>query len=145
MLEEELRVHSKINRVIVAMALAMTAASCGQADEQSDAVVQPVATKASLEARIADDAILPMDRANFSKTYSKLGSKQFQNANDLTHWAAVAAVAQGDACDRVAMANVSEKSTREQIVWFVDCENKQRVMIDQPQAEDARQRFDTAG
>ena len=140
-----MRVHSRINRVIVAMALAMTAASCGQADEQSDAMVQPVATKESLEARIADEAILPMDRANFSKTYSKLGSKQFQNANDLTHWAAVAAVAQGDACDRVAMANVSEKSTREKIVWFVDCENKQRVMIDQPQAEDARQRFGTAG
>lgn len=115
----------------------------GRAGEQSD-VVQPVATKASLEARIADDAILLMDRANFSKTYSKLGSKQFQNANDLNHWAAVAAVARGDACDRVAMVNVSERSTRQQIVWFIDCENKARVMIDQPQAEDARQRFSTA-
>ena len=142
---EVMRLNWNVGRSIATMVLAMGAASCGQGSEQSGRVVQPVATKASLEARIADDAILPMDRANFSKTYSKLGSKQFQNANDLTRWAAVAAVAQGDACDRVAMANVSEKSTREKIVWFVDCENKQRMMIDQPQAEDARQRFGTIG
>lgn len=85
-----------------------------------------------------------MDRESFGDTYSKLGAGQFQNANDLMHWAAIAAVAQDNACDRVAMVNVSDRSTRDNIVWFVDCDNKERVFIEQRQAEDAQQRFDNA-
>ena len=42
------------------------------------------------------------------------------------------------------MVNVSDRSTRTKIVWFVDCQNKQRVFIEQPQAEDAKRRFGNA-
>lgn len=113
-------------------------AACGSRE-----AVQPVATdtREALEARVAGDAVMLMDRESFGDTYSKLGAAQFQNANDLTHWAAIAAVAQGSACDRVAMVNVSDRSTRENIVWFADCENKQRIFIGQSQAEDAERRF----
>ncbi|MFB0613703.1 hypothetical protein [Aurantiacibacter poecillastricola] len=108
--------------------------------------MQPVATdtREALEARVAGDAVMLMDRESFGDTYSKLGTGQFQTANDLMHWAAIAAVAQGNACDRVAMVNVSDRSTRDNIVWFVDCDNKARVFIEQREAEDAKQRFDSA-
>lgn len=113
-------------------------AGCG-----SGGAVQPVAmdTLEALEARVAVDAVMLMDRASFRDTFAKLGAAQFKKANDMMHWAAIAAVAQGDACDRVAMVNVSDRSTRAKIVWFVDCENKQRVFIDQRQADEAKQRY----
>jgi hypothetical protein len=122
-------------------ALAMLAASCG-----SEEALQPVATdtREAPEGRIADDAVLLMDRANFPDTYAKLGAEQFKRANDLTRWAAVAAAEHGGICDRVAMVSVSDRSTREQIVWFADCENKQRILIDQQQAEGAKRRFGDA-
>lgn len=113
-------------------------AGCG-----SGGAVQPVATdtREALEARVAADAVMLMDRESFSDTYSNLGAAQFQNANKLAHWAAIAAVVQGNTCDRVAMVNVSDRSTRDNIVWFADCENKQRIFIEQSQAEDAQKRF----
>ncbi|MBN8484352.1 MAG: hypothetical protein J0L50_06190 [Sphingomonadales bacterium] len=134
-------VIGNIGRGAAAVALAMLAASCG-----SEEAVQPVATDTieALEARVAGDAVMLMDRESFGDTYAKLGAGQFQNANDLMHWAAIAAVAQGNRCNRVAMVNVSDRSTRDNIVWFVDCENKERVFIEQRQAEDAKQRFDNA-
>lgn len=123
----------------IAMLAFSALAACGSGE-----AVQPVATdtREALEARVAGDAVMLMDRESFGDTYSKLGAGQFQNANDLMHWAAIAAVAQGNACDRVAMVNVSDRSTRDNIVWFVDCNNKARVFIEQSQAEDAKQRFD---
>lgn len=127
-----------IGRGVAVTALAMIAASCG-----SEEALQPVATdtREALEARVAGDAVMLMDRESFGDTYAKLGTGQFQNANDLMHWAAIAAVAQSNACDRVAMVNVSDRSTRDNIVWFVDCNNKQRIFIEQPQAEDAQRHF----
>ncbi len=132
-------VIGNIGRGAAVTALAMIAASCG-----SEEALQPVATdtREALEARVARDAVMLMDRESFSDTYSKLGAGQFQTANDLMHWAAIAAVAQGNACDRVAMVNVSDRSTRENIIWFADCANKQRLFIEQSQAEDAQRRFD---
>lgn len=133
-----MNVIGNIGRGAAVAALAMLAASCG-----SEEALQPVATdmREALEARVAGDAVMLMDLGSFGDTYAKLGVGQFQNANDLMHWAAIAAVAQGNACNRVAMVNVSDRSTRDNIVWFVDCDNKERVFIEQRQAEDAEQRF----
>lgn len=127
---------------MIGPALAMLAfpllAACGSGE-----ILQPVATdtREALDARVAGDAVMLMDRESFGDTYAKLGAGQFQNANDLMHWAAIAAVAHGNRCDRVAMVNVSDRSTRDNIVWFVDCDNKERVFIEQQQAEDAKLRF----
>lgn len=129
-------VAKKIGRGAVVVTLALLAASCGGED-----TVQPVATDvASLENKVADDAVLLMDRASFADTYKKLGAHQFAHANDLSRWAAIAAT-ENDQCDRVAMINVSDAATREKIVWFADCANRKRVIIDQEQAEDAQRRF----
>lgn len=137
-----MKVYSRIEGCIAAVVLAASVTACGGEEPQSD-VTSASDTRASLEARVASDAVFPMDQNDFSDTYAKLGAAQFLKANDLAHWAAIAAVAQGNACDRVAMVNVSDRSTRDNIVWFVDCDNKERVFIEQHQAEEAKQRFDS--
>ncbi len=96
-----------------------------------------------LEAKIADDAILLMDREGFSSTFDKLGEDQFDRANEFTRWAAVAA-AESDQCDDVTLVGVSDHATRRQIQWYVDCANRERFQITQEQAEAARVKYDPA-
>jgi len=126
---------------VIAMAGLVALAGCGgeEAAQNSGSM-----TFEQIEARIAPDAVMLMDRESFSDTYAKLGEQQFQNANDLTRWAAVAAAAKGEPCDSVAMVNVSDRSTRENIVWFTDCQNGERIFVEQPEAESARLQFENA-
>lgn len=98
-----------------------------------------------LEALVGPDAILLMDREGYPDTYAKLGNQQFQKANDLTRWAAIAAVARGSACDRLELIGVSGQSSRERVAWYADCENGARIFIEQPEAEEAKLRFGSAG
>lgn len=84
-----------------------------------------------------------MTRAEYGTTYSRLGSSQFDNANALMLWAAIAA-AESDQCNRVEVVAVSDKATREELQWFVDCANKERFQIKQAQAEAAQSKYDPA-
>ena len=95
----------------------------------------------ALQAKIGPDAVWTMTRAEYGKSYSRLGVKQFDNANVLMQWAAIAA-AESDQCDHVEIVALSEKATRDELQWFVDCKNKARLQIVQAQAEDAKRRFD---
>lgn len=101
-------------------------------------------TLASLEARIDDYAILPMTPGGYPTYYEVLGPGRFKVANDLTRWAAIAGAEQRALCDRVTMIGVSQQTTQNDIVWYVDCANKQRLLIDEAEAEDAMLRFGQA-
>ncbi len=92
--------------------------------------------------KIAPDAVMPMDRTEFRKTFAKLGRKDFDSANDLMEWAAIAA-AESKSCDKVELVAVSDNATRKKIQWFVDCANKERFQITEDQALAARDKFDT--
>ncbi|MDZ4139802.1 MAG: hypothetical protein U1D66_13135, partial [Erythrobacter sp.] len=48
-------------------------------------------TLAQLEAKVSGDAVLLMDRADHQATYGRLGQTQFDRANELMRWAAIAA------------------------------------------------------
>lgn len=96
-----------------------------------------------LESKVADDAIMLMDKADFAKTYSKLGKAQFDRANAFTRWAALAA-AESDQCNKVALVGISDEATRQQIQWYVDCANSERFQITQEQAETAQAKYDPA-
>ncbi len=111
-----------------------------EATSTASAPLRPT-TLAELEAKVAPDAVSLMTREHYPKTFAKLGSRQFDVANDLTRWAALAAAEHGGMCDRVNLIDVSDRATRSSIVWFADCANGQRVMIDQEQAADVRKRF----
>lgn len=91
--------------------------------------------------KVAPDAVMPMDRDGFRKTYAKLGKKQFDNANDFMKWAALAA-AESDKCDRVEIVAISDRATAKQLQWFVDCANKERFQITQAQAIAVRDKLD---
>lgn len=107
---------------------------------ETSSVLQPV-TLAELEQRIGEDAVLPMTRDKYPDTFRKLGASQFRRANDLTRWAALAAAEHRGMCDSVALIAVSDAATRDQIIWFADCDNGQRIMINDDQAEDVQRRF----
>lgn len=97
----------------------------------------------ALQAKIEPHAVTPMTRADYKDTYARLGARQFDNANALMPWAAIAA-AESDQCDRVDLVAVSDKATRRELQWFVDCTNKERFQIRQAQAEAARGKYDPA-
>lgn len=96
-----------------------------------------------LQGKISKEAVSSMARADYGKTYARLGARQFDNANALMPWAAIAA-AESDQCDRVELVAVSDKATRKELQWFVDCANKERFQIKQAQAEAARGKYDPA-
>ena len=98
-------------------------------------------TLAQLEAKVSGDAVLLMERADHQTTYSRLGQAQFERANELMRWAALAA-GESDACSQVDIVAVSDQATREQIKWFADCANGERFMISQEQALAAQGRYD---
>lgn len=98
-------------------------------------------TLAQLEAKVSGDAVLLMERADHQTTYGRLGQVQFDRANELMRWAAIAA-GESDACSRVETVAVSDQATREQIRWFADCANGERFMISQEQALAALGRYD---
>jgi len=102
---------------------------------------QLAAALTEIQKKIAKGAISPMDRAGFPKMYTKLGRSKFELANELSKWVAVA-VAQSDSCTQVDVVGVSEKSDRKGLVWFVDCANRERFMVTEDQARDARTIFD---
>lgn len=102
----------------------------------------PVAMRlAELESTIASDAVSEMTRADFSETYDKLGQSQFDKANALAKWAAVAA-AESEDCRSVDLVGISERATRENLQWYVDCGNSERFFIEQAQAEAMLAKYD---
>lgn len=113
--------------------------SCAQ--NMPDPNAPPVRSLHQLDPKIMSDAVLPMERADYSDTYNKLGQAQFDRANDFTRWAAIAAV-ESDACTQAETVAVSDEATRDQIRWFVDCANGERFMISQDQAIAAQGRYD---
>ncbi|MEZ5710100.1 MAG: hypothetical protein R3E02_12015 [Blastomonas sp.] len=113
-----------------------------EATEEPEQRVDPVAEKlALLQEKIVQNAVIEMDRNDYAKTYAKLGEAQFDNANNLMRWAAIAA-AESKQCDQVEIVDVSDRATRSELQWFVDCKNKERFQIKQAQAEAAKGKYD---
>lgn len=116
-------------------------ADAGDASGNAE-VADPIAIRlAELQSTIASDAVSEMTRADFSETYNKLGQSQFDKANELATWAAVAA-AESEACPSVDLVGISERATRENLQWYVDCGNSERFFIDQTQAEAMLAKYD---
>lgn len=96
-----------------------------------------------LQNKVGPDVAVPMTRAEFGDTYARLGASQFETANALMGWAALAA-AESDQCNRVEVMGVSDDATRDELQWFVHCQNGERFQINQAQAEAARGTYDPA-
>jgi hypothetical protein len=129
--------------VAVAFGLWVTAVASCQSTDTAAAGGSSESKLDQATAKVAPDAVSLMTRADFSKTYKKLGKAQFDNANHLTRWAALAA-AESEQCPKVDFVAVSDKATRKQIVWYADCSNKERFEITEEQARATRERLDPA-
>lgn len=79
-------------------------------------------------------------RAEYGDTYRRVGAATFAKLNELEPGAAYAA-AESNSCNRVNAAAVSDTSKPGAAVWFVDCANERRFMVDQGQAAAALARF----
>lgn len=110
----------------------------------SPTVLQPT-TLAELRDRVAAGAVVPLVRSAYPKTFDKLGARQFRAASDLMPWAALAAAEHGGICDRVEVVGLSDSATREMLLWYVTCANGQKIMVEQSEAADIRERYSPEG
>lgn len=83
--------------------------------------------RAAMRAKIADGVFDPYTKDQFPKLFQKYGPRmsQLQEAREA---AAFAAVLSGK-CDRVEVAEVSSKGTKDNAVFFVDCRNGERLLM----------------
>lgn len=97
-----------------------------------------------LEKKIAPHAVIVMKSGDYPKLYSKIGKAKFDRANDLARWAALSA-ALSTKCNKVDLVAVSEKSSRKNVEWFVDCENGERFEINETGAEETQRQLTLKG
>lgn len=83
--------------------------------------------RAALRAKIDDGVFQPYTKDQFPKLFQKYGSrmKEIQEAREV---AAFTATLSGK-CDRVEVAEVSSKGTKDNAVFFVDCRNGERFLM----------------
>lgn len=98
---------------------------------------------ADLRDKVDDGAVLPMTADQFPDARKKLGQARFGAANELAPWAALAA-AESDMCPRVALVGVSDRATRNELRYYVDCSNGERFNVTEPQIAALRAKLDPA-
>lgn len=91
-----------------------------------------------IESRIAGHAIIKMKASDYPQLYSRLGKEAFARANTLSPWAAIVAASDSDCTSTVDLVAVSDKSTPDQLHWFVDCEGGTRVEVTESEAVTAK-------
>lgn len=87
---------------------------------------------AEIRGKVADDAVIAMTADQYPDFYRQLGAARFNEANELSRWAALT-TAQSDDCPTVTGVGLSDKATREALRWFVDCSNGERFNIREDQ------------
>jgi hypothetical protein len=126
-------------------ALAALASFVGLAATVPEPTPEELAARKIAEAKEAHEAVLKKalpvaatpanyTRAEYGETYERVGAGSFAKLDELEPGAAYVA-AESEECDRVTNAMVSDMSSKGKPVWFVDCENENRFMVTQKQAE----------
>lgn len=83
--------------------------------------------QASYAAKIRDYALSPYTKDTYPKTVAKFGS-QLPEIEKLRRRAAEMAIDSGK-CDSVELVEVSDKATRKEPIFFIDCTNEQRIYL----------------
>lgn len=115
-------------RIACLIAFSLLAACSAQNDQGNSA-----ATVLDTEARapiISEGAVSEMDRKDYPKMLNRLGSDGFDRANKLTQQAAELAASR-PSCDALEAIGVSDRSDRTIIRWFADCQNGQRIRVEE--------------
>lgn len=93
------------------------------------------------KARPGIDAVTTYTRADFKDTFAKVGASSFKRLTELEPGAMYVA-AESSKCDMISNGAVSlNMSRKDKPMWYVDCQNGNRFMVDATQAEAALKRF----
>lgn len=106
--------------------------------------VEATTSLATLQARVMDNAIEEMDPGDYPDSYNQLGAEAFGRANEMARWAAIAALTD-QRCPKVDIVAISDRASSENLVWLVECDNRERFFISEQQAAAVRARFDETG
>lgn len=109
---------------------------CGSnADEmaQTATIYPKPASYKELLPKLGSDVGWQMKSVDYPQTYEQLGSDGFDKANEFMPWAHVAAALSQD-CDKVDSIDISETSRADRLIWFADCMNGGRILVNQQDA-----------
>jgi len=130
---------------LVALMIVLLLGRCSKSDEPitDELYVESVnyaipETLAEVKAKVSEYAWdFQMSADQYPTTFALLGEKRFGEANELLKWAA-AVGAQSPKCDNVGASDVSETSSRKNLLFFVDCDNGKRIWVSEAKAEAAK-------
>lgn len=83
---------------------------------------------------------LPYSRSEYPKLYSQIGSATFAKLNTLEE-GAIYHAAESENCSKVLSSGTSDTSRPGAAMFFIDCDDQQRFMVTQSEAEEALKRF----
>ncbi|WP_298469254.1 hypothetical protein [uncultured Erythrobacter sp.] len=136
--ERKVAKYSRIGCAGVVIGLIVLVATCDLPEppegSSSGEQTQRELTEEEVASRIGADAISSYseaDRANYPRLFEKLGDRVFE-VEGLGRKAAGLALQNGE-CDRVLYVDVSERSTRDELQFFVECNNETRVRVSETQ------------
>lgn len=92
------------------------------------------------KAKAALEGLTDYTRKEYPDTYKRVGPATFKRLGEFER-GAIYAAAESDRCDKVSYSGASDRSKANAALFFVDCDNENRFMISQAQAEQALQRF----
>lgn len=113
----------------------------GNASPAAPTTTAEASRLADLRGKVDGDAVSSMTADQFPDALKKLGQARFDMANELAPWAALAAAA-SDMCPRVALVGLSDKATRSELRYYVDCSNSERFNVNEPQIAALRAKLD---
>lgn len=99
---------------------------------------------ASLEVKIGSGAVYEMEQTEYSETFQRLGEEAFTRANGLAKWPAIG-TATSEKCNKVAVVEISDAATAQDLAWLVDCDNGERFRFSEAEAVAVRDYFKNEG
>jgi len=126
--------------IIGVAAFFLAASDMPKADKSEKSQSTQSQSLAEVKIKIHPSAVSRAKQQHYPKLYADLGAEAVNRANDLTEWAAVIG-AESDKCNRVEIDEISSKSSKTAIEWFVDCENGERFQITEKDATETRDRW----
>ncbi len=139
----------KIRQIAGLLACIMLVSSCSdeKTSDFDEPLVEPITypipkTLDEVRNKVSASAWkFEMTIEQYPSTFEMLGSQRFDEANELLKWAA-AVGAESSKCNKVGTSDVSDKSNRQNLLFFVDCENWERIWVSEEMALEAKLKWE---
>lgn len=134
--DEEITTWEAIKTFAIVGVLGYIVYSCAFKDKTEEPVTPKPTTeqqapkpKFDPKEKIAEYAVEVMKSKDYPKAFKQFGNAYMKKVNELAPKAALT-VAERNSCDRVEVVTFSpSKSTKNEIIWVIDCANKERFWV----------------